>query len=482
MDTQNDQLNTGIRQDFGFFGGLSLIFGVTATLLFYKAAIGLNSLIFTVIISILLILISIKLNIPVTKEVAFCLAGSVFLGISNVLTSSHTMQFLNNIGILLLLDFTLIRLFTERKSSGFLNDLFNIIILPFRALASLGTFFIDGNSFIKRKNIIKNDRLRNIIIGFIIAIPLLVIILFLLSSADLLFKKITGTVFDWLHDSEIFIILLTVLLGTVLCYSLLCGSTKKKVKDDKKEFKASSVIGITASAILLLTYILFCGIQILYLFAGGIFVLPEGFTYAEYARRGFFELLAVTCLNILLIIISEKVFEENKLLRAMLTAITACTYIMIASAAYRMFLYIGAYHLTFLRLIVLLFLLIDALVLAGVIISLYNKIFPLFEYSVIVVTVCWVVFSLSRPDYHIANYLISHKDKIESEDIYFLTTDLSYDAAPVVLPLLEGQYDGNTKYYIERYYDRLSNADSRGIRDYNYSYEKAVRLIKQKKK
>lgn len=478
MESQNNSLLNKIRHNFGFFGGLSFIFGAVGTLLFYKAGTGLNSFIFTIIIVALLMLISKRLNVPITNEVVFCFTGSVLLGLSNILTSSIDLRFLNNVGILLLLDFSLNRLFNEDKRTGFLDNLFDLVKLPFKAICSVRMFFIDGNSFVKDKKIIRNDRFRSILIGCLIAIPLLVVIIALLSKADLMFGKFTDTMFDWIISSEIFIIIIAIITGTLLCYSLLCGSAKEKNADPRKEFKASPIIGITVSAILLLTYIIFCGIQMLYLFAGGIYVLPEEFTYAEYARQGFFELLAVTCLNIILILVCVKVFEENKLLRAILTAITACTYIMIASAAYRMVLYIGAYHLTLLRLFVLLFLLIDALILAGIIISLYSKNFPLFEYSVVVVTVCYLAFSFSRPDYHIARYFVDHTDKIASEDMNYLTEVLSYDAASVVVPLLEKQDDYVLRDYINLYCSRYSKYDSGDIREFNYSYKKAGKLIK----
>lgn len=480
MESHNNPLHNKLRQEFGFFGGISLIFGIMATLLFYKAAIGLNSFIFTILTVILLFLISKKLNIPITKGVIFNFLGAILLGLSNLLSSSHDLQFLNNIGILLLLDASLIQLFNKRKTFNFLNELLSIIKLPFKALASLGMFFVDGNSFVKKRKIIRNDRLRNILIGCIISIPLLIITTLFLSSADLLFSKITGNIFKWILYRDFYIIIIAIVLGTLFCYSLLCGASKENTAIKEKIDKASPTIGITISTFLLILYILFCGIQILYLFAGGIFVLPAEFTYAEYARQGFFELLAVTCINIILILICENVFEENKFLRIILTAITASSYIMIASATYRMILYIRAYHLTFLRLFVLLFLLIDALILAGVIISLYNKSFPLFRYSIIVITLCYLILSFSRPDYHIAKYFLNHTDKIESEDLYFLTRYLSYDAAPVVMPLLESQYDYNIGSDTYQYYHRLiSNTNARGFRDYNYSYDRAIKLIKE---
>lgn len=479
MESQNNSLLDKIRTDFGFFGGLSFVFGIFSALLFYKAGIGLNSFIFTFIIAIIILLMSKKADVLIQQETALCLLAAIMLGLSNVLSSSFDLRFLNNVGILLLLDYSLNRTFKEKKPSGFLGDLINLIVLPFKALSSVGYFAVDLSRFTKDKKFIKNDKYRNILIGCIITVPLFLIIIRLLSSADLLFGKITKTMFSWIISSEIFIILILVILGTFFCYSLLCGSTKEVKLADQLKAKASPTIGITISSIMLTTYILFCSIQILYLFAGGIFTLPEEFTYAEYARRGFFELLVVTGINIILTLVCVNVFEDNKPLRTILTAITACTYIMIASAAYRMLLYIGAYHLTFLRLFVLLFLLIDALILAGVIISLYKKDFPLFGYSVAVITICYLVFSLSRPDYHIAKYFVNHTDKIESEDLYYLTSELSLDAAQVVLPLLDENYDYDISYYKKMYYNRISSIDP-GIRDYNYSFNRAKKLIKEK--
>ena len=474
-----------IRNNFGLYGGLSLIFGIIATLLFYKAGIGLNSFIFTITMVIILIIVLKKLKISISKGSLFCFLGAILLGLSNVLTSSGNLQFLNSVGILLLLEVALIRLFYAEKIISFTEYLYSILKLPFKALSSIGMLFVDGDRYVKDKNLIKNEKVRNIFLGCLIAIPLMVVTIALLSSADIVFGKITWSIFEWVFYRDFYIIILLIFFGTLLCYSLLCGASKENTNTNLNKPKANSTIGITLSALLLIVYILFCAIQVIYLFTGGLFTLPHEFTYAEYARRGFFELLAVTCFNIILILICVNVFEENKWLNAILTAITASTYIMIASATYRMLLYIGAYHLTFLRLFVLLFLLIDALLLTGIIISIYRKNFPLFGYSVIVISLCYMIFSFSKPDYHIAKYFVSHVEEINSDNIMFLTTELSYDAASVVIPLLEKQCHDNiqscidAESYIDRYYSKISDfSNSRSIRDYNYSFERAYKLMK----
>ena len=198
MESQSNSLFHRIRQNYDYFFLISLIFGLMGTILFHRAGMGLNSFLFTIIIVVLFIFITKKLNISFTKWVLFCLITSILLSLSNVLTSSWKLQFLNNIGILLLVDTSLIQLLSERKSLGFFDNIKNILLLPFKAISSIGLIFVERNRFVKDKKIIKNDKFRNILIGCMIAIPLMVITTTLLSSADMLYGKIAKSMFEWL--------------------------------------------------------------------------------------------------------------------------------------------------------------------------------------------------------------------------------------------------------------------------------------------
>ena len=61
-----------IRQNYDYFFLISLIFGLMGTILFHRAGMGLNSFLFTIIIVVLFIFITKKLNISFTKWVLFC--------------------------------------------------------------------------------------------------------------------------------------------------------------------------------------------------------------------------------------------------------------------------------------------------------------------------------------------------------------------------------------------------------------------------
>lgn len=497
----NSPLLSQMRQKYYIFGGISLIFGIIFAFCFYKVGIGLNMLLFTAASIILLSIVMKKLQIPMKKITIVYYLGSVLLGLSTMLTSSEKLQFLNIVGILLLLDLSILHQFHEDEKWDFAKHLGRMFGLAVSSIASIPMPFMDSLDFLKNTRVLKTDRSRNIVIGVVIAFPLLWVIVALLSSADLLFGEITKQVYKFLFSWDIINVAIMVLFGFIACYCIICGATRKTLEtaDQKTGKKADPAIAITAMTIIGIVYVVFCSIQVIYLFANGLFTLPQEFTFAEYARRGFFELVAVTVINIVLMLICSTIFRESKVLRFILTCITIGTYIMIASATFRMLLYIEAYNLTFLRLFVLLLLLIDALVLAGVITSEYKKEFPLFRYCVIVVTICYLIFSFARPDYFIASYHINNTEEFDADDIVFLTNELSFDAAPVVLPLLsnpdslimkatDSEQENVSNYasrtslleYTNQYYDKIAYEEKvRGIRDFNYSYYLASQAAKQ---
>lgn len=124
----------------------------------------------------------------------------------------------------------------------------------------------------------------------------------------------------------------------------------------------------------------------------------------------------------MLVLVTLSFFRENTALKIMLTFLSACTYILIISSACRMFLYIQAYQLTRLRVLVLFALLVLAVLFAGVIRSIYQERFPMIHYSVAVVAVLYLVLSFSHMDAWIASYNIAHD---QTSYLYELSTDAS---------------------------------------------------------
>ena len=123
-----------------------------------------------------------------------------------------------------------------------------------------------------------------------------------------------------------------------------------------------------------------------------------------------------------------------------LTIVSGCTFVMIASSAYRMGMYIGEYGLTFTRVFVLWALIVITLIMLGLLYQIYKKEFNLFRYATVAVSVCFLVLSFSHIDYFIAKYNLNmYEQKGFTVDWaggeysyadYDYVLNLSSDAAP----------------------------------------------------
>lgn len=263
------------------------------------------------------------------------------------------------------------------------------------------------------------------------------------------------------------------IFGMVALYCLVCEISTREIKTEVADRRSREpLLAITVMGLVGLLYVMFCGVQVVYLFLGQ-GALPAGISFSDYAREGFFQLLFVTVLNTVLVLLCLKYFRESKVLKGVLTVISICTYVMIASAAYRMALYIQEYHLTLLRVLVLWCLGTLSFVMAGVVVIIYKNTFPFFGYCILVVCACYLGLSLMRPDSVIAKYNISHEAQMSGDQLSYLSS-LSSDAAPEIsrLFLRPGYSDS---YVIKGYAMRMKRSMS--FRTYNFSYAEANRCL-----
>lgn len=124
--------------------------------------------------------------------------------------------------------------------------------------------------------------------------------------------------------------------------------------------------------------------------------------------------------------------------------------------------------ITFLSLIAAL--LVLAVLLGGVIRSIYKEKFPLFKFSTFVVTAVYVVLSLSRIDAIIASYNISKVGLHITEENQYITT-LSADAAGIYADAY-ADCDEVTELAEEKldcYFGRIRSQKEIGIRNFNLS-------------
>ena len=318
-----------------------------------------------------------------------------------------------------------------------------------------------------------------VLIGLGISLPLLAVILPLLLSSDAIFLDFFESMFDFGIEIDPGAVLFMMLAVFVVCYGLLCrfGQPMKFVAapvTDKRRY--SPVIAITVNVVLLCVYLVYCGIQVVYLFLRR-GTLPEGYTYSSYAHEGFFQLVFVCLINIVLVLICRKYSADNIVLKSLLCLISACTYVLIASAAYRMYLYIDAYKLTFLRLYVLWALAVMAVVMAGIIVYLFLPRMPFARFAAGVLVSLWMIFAYAKPDYQIAAYNIQYHD----DDSYIM--QLSFDAVPAIEKydksgkLLSNYFDyGYYPYYESTWTAGALHGKKTSLRKWNYSLQKTYKI------
>ena len=155
--------------------------------------------------------------------------------------------------------------------------------------------------FIRSNNEKHLDVWKKILIGILISVPFLFIILNLLIEADTQFERLISTLPHLISFRADYVIrLVIILIYTFGFFGFMQVLLQKKdpigpKKGDIRPIVMDGIITLTVLLLFNLVYILFIAVQFKYFFSG---TLEDGFTYAEYARRGFFELLFVTLINL----------------------------------------------------------------------------------------------------------------------------------------------------------------------------------------
>lgn len=207
--------------------------------------------------------------------------------------------------------------------------------------------------------------------------------------------------------------------------------------------------------------------------------MPEGITYAEYARQGFLQLLWVAVINIGLVLLLKIKCMSSKILNHILLVLSICTVVMIISSAYRMILYVKVYDLTRLRFLVLWFLIFLVFVVGQLMYYVYHSKFRIGKWLFTTALVAYMILSFGRMDYVIAKYNINANEYMTSDNFNYLTY-LSLDATPAIAELSvdrllvdqennEYDYEEDMKENYKLYFQRIVNEYNSSIRGFNIS-------------
>lgn len=442
-----------MKEKFGIFGVATFLYAVLYVFCMYQNKSGITYPFFVAGSLYYFYYCFGKLGLTWKKGNLFYLISMLLLAVATICTDDGVLHFFNKTGIFLLLITLLLSNLYDVDRWSFGKMVKGITGTICSAFCEMFTPFSHGKWYCKNRLSTKNSKVLYVVLGVVVAVPIFSIMAMLLFSADAVFRDLGNNVLDALNLDNIYGILWRFILFFMAAYGLVVYLEKRNLKVEEKPRKmGEALLAIPVALMLTLMYMVFCGIQIRYLFVGGV-TLPEGYTYAEYAREGFFQLLMVAMINFVLVLVGLAYFKGSKILKAILTMMSLCSFVMIASSAYRMIMYISYYYLTYLRVLVLWGLLVLTLLFTGVIIYIFRKEFPLFRYSLVVVTVLYIGLAFARPEYIIAKVNVAAMNqesdffKSEEFDDYYYLIHLSADAAPAVVPYLaENGYDLNWYY------------------------------------
>ncbi len=254
----------------------------------------------------------------------------------------------------------------------FLLDLFyGSIIIPIGNCLFREKIILTGGADLLKKGATKKEGKGKILpTVFVIfgSILLLLAVISLLSDTDENFAKIFDNMFlaldfNFYLVDHLYYLIFSIPIGGYL-FGLVYGSQNKI----RKAATANTIItsvqkfrtinpALLAAIVILFSavYALYIGLQVSY-FIGGFFgELPENFTYAQYARQGFFELCVIMGINLCLLFavskLTVKPLRQQKLLKiTSLTFLVICMFFAITALS-KLILYIDAYWLTALRLL-----------------------------------------------------------------------------------------------------------------------------------
>jgi hypothetical protein len=291
--------------------------------------------------------------------------------------------------------------------------------------------------------------------GVLIAIPILVFFSALLSSADLVFaQRVQDFVklFRLENLPQYIFRLIYILIGAyALAGTFLHAASKsqdeKLVGMDKP--LVTPFLGFTEAVVILgavvALFALFAVVQFQYFFGGQANISVQGFTYAEYARRGFGELVTVAFFSLLLFLgLSAVVKRKDETQRWVFTGLglgmVALVGVMLASAFQRLVLYEAAYGFSRLRTYTHIFLIWLGVLLAVVLVLDLLRWERLFALSALLASIGFAVtLTLVNVDGFIVRQNVARAAAGETLDVAYLAS-LSPDSVPAqVNALLDGK-------------------------------------------
>ena len=287
---------------------------------------------------------------------------------------------------------------------------------------------------------------RRVLMGMGIALPFLLIIGALFVSADPLFEKYLVKFF-WLDHAGVGEIIPKLIRDFIVVVFLLRAGWAMLTRATHHRAMRSSAWNLRVDSVVLTTFLgamnvlffVFVLSQLVYFFGGATLVQEQGLTYAEYARNGFFQLLAVAGIVFGITTAVYRLTDMRvRISRILSVVLVAQTMVVIISALKRLGLYVDVYGMTLSRLWAYAVMLVIGVVLLAVAVSALKTV----RYGVVAKhlflggLIVFTSFLLLNPEERVTKWNVNHflAGADQQLDLSYLL-GLSSDAIPMLVTL-----------------------------------------------
>ena len=497
----------------------AIVFSIWFVTLFFEKSIGLSMLLYVLPLICFIIYILKNNGKQQNLKSKSLIIPIIILASTYFIYNNSFFRGINIIAILGLLGIMILEILKQNALIDFscIGKILYIFLNPLNyideSLKKASEYFKEKISInISNEN---KEKTKKIIKALSVTIPLVLIILVLLSSADDIFGNIFENIFieiavwfeNLISESLVARIVVTicVFIYLISLFYSICFTYENETENKIK--KIENIDNFTIKMILAclnVIYLVFCAIQIQSLFLKNVNI-----NYADYARKGFFQLMAVSIINLITIVIAKKSEnigdkKTNIYINSMSIIMVIFTFIILISAAIRMYNYETAYGYTLLRLLVYCALFTEGVLLVPTSLYILNVKIKLFQTYFYIILVIYIGMNFMNFDNLIAKRNVDRYFETGKIDINYLVYNTRTDAVNQLARIVEKTSNSsknkkskfgtsskkynkeynekfvleNTEEYLKELYTDLEN-EKMDYRDFNLSKYFAKEKIKE---
>lgn len=378
----------------------------------------------------------------------------------------------------------------------------------------LGFGYLDRPVTLVKKSIKEESQgkfkvIGKVLLGLVIAFPVLCIITGLLISSDAAFEGVLRKVFEAFsfsfEDGFVRIVLFVLLYFPLFSFFYgLVASKEEEVAAARSETEVNMgirldfVIMSTIMSLICLVYIVYILSQFVYFVSAFRGILPEDYTFASYARRGFFESLPITGFNLLFILLLGRLLKAHTggkalYIKSTIGFITAFALFIVGCAFSKMAMYMATYGLTLWRVYTSWFLGLCTGVIILIVLQIFWYRLPLMKGLFVFFTVMYLGLNYANVDQIVARQNVSLYEKGLQDNIS-ACIELSSSG---MLPVIEGTLEKpelleavSSNYSMMGYYgeqlttkemlaEKIETIESKNWQSWNLADHKALKSYKQ---